>query len=213
MGEDGMNRRAVAADTNLLRHPTPRRYITAIEALRGHQITILPSVDTKLRRHLPIQAAKHIEQLARTRNLEADPRIAAALREAAGAALEWWETERKRNDSVYAYVSARDDKTYGRIAAELPDEAFTDEHDTDRWIYAEAMVHGVNVLASRNRETIIAEVLQEHFEARGGEPPVTVRSLWEHTSALAAVERPRPDRGTSSSLRAARRAPDTSGLP
>ena len=31
-----MKHAAIAADTNLLRHPTPRRYLTVFESLRHH---------------------------------------------------------------------------------------------------------------------------------------------------------------------------------
>ena len=179
---------AAAADTNLIRHPTPRRYITTLEALRGRQIVILPTVDIELRKHLPIQAAEHIADLARKKHVEAKEALPAAQEKAAEAALEWWEAERERNDSIYRFIAGRSDKTYGRAAARLPDDAFTDDNDADRWIYAQAMVHGVDVLASRNRHTIITERLEEHFAAQATGAPVAVRSLWEHTIALSQAE-------------------------
>ena len=179
-----MKSASVAADTNLLRHPTPRRYITTIEALRSRPIVILPSVNRELFKHLPIQAGEHTDRMARRKGLGEDDRIEGAKSAAAAAALQWWRGERERNDSVYLHVPEQETEDYAATAARLPGEAFTDDNDTDRWIYAEAMVHGVDVLASRNRNTILTEVLEEYFAARGQPtPPVAVRSLWEHTNA------------------------------
>ena len=181
---------SVAADTNLLRHPTPRRYITTIEALRSRPIVILPSVNRELYKHLSIQAGEHIDRMARHKGLGEDERIEESKTVAAAAALQWWRGERERNDSVYLHVPEQKAEDYAATAARLPGEAFTDDNDTDRWIYAEAMVHGVDVLASRNRNTILIEVLEEYFAARGQPtPPVAVRSLWEHTAAVAKAER------------------------
>ena len=180
----------VAADTNLLRHPTPRRYITAIEALRNRPIVILPSVNRELFKHLPIQAGENTDRMAQRTGLTEDDRIEDAKTAAAAAALQWWRGERERNDSIYLHVPEQETDDYAATATRLPGEAFADDNDTDRWIYAEAMVHGVDVLASRNRNTILTEVLEEYFAARGQPtPPVTVRSLWEHTAAVAKAER------------------------
>ena len=78
---------------------------------------------------------------------------------------------------------------YAGVAAALPGNAFADDNKNDQWIYAQAMVHDIDVLASRNRNTMLIEVLKEHFVACGyPDAPVTVRSLWEHTTALADAE-------------------------
>ena len=55
-----MNDAVIAADTNLLRHPTPRRYLTVLEALRARRVVVLPTIDGELRGHLPIQAKEFI---------------------------------------------------------------------------------------------------------------------------------------------------------
>ena len=60
-----MTHAAIAADTNLLRHPTPRRYLTVFEALRNRPVVVLPAVDTELHKHLPIQARDYIESTAK----------------------------------------------------------------------------------------------------------------------------------------------------
>ena len=56
-------------------------------------------------------------------------------------------------------------------------------------------MHGIDVLASRNRRTIYREVLARHFSARGlPNPPVAVLGLFEHTKTLAESEgRPLPE--------------------
>ena len=181
---------SVAADTNRLRHPTPRRYLTTIEALRSRPIVILPSVNRELLKHLPIQAGENTDRMAKRKELSEDDKIEGAKTAAAAAALQWWQGERERNDSIYLHVPEQETEAYATTAARLPGEAFTDDNDTDRWIYAEAMVHDVDVLASRNRNTILTEVLEEYFAARGQPtPPVAVRSLWEHTATVAKAER------------------------
>ena len=71
-----------------------------------------------------------------------------------------------------------------------PGAAFTDPNDNDQWVYAQAMAHRIDIVGSRNRRTIIAELLDEHFAAHGwARAPVRVRDLWEHTAAVAAQER------------------------
>ena len=79
---------AVAADTNLIRHPTPRRYLTALEMVRGRRVAILPMVDRELRVQLPRQAAAHIRGLCGQGGTGAGETGAAASA-AARAALEW----------------------------------------------------------------------------------------------------------------------------
>ena len=180
---------AIAADINLLRHPTPRRYITVIEALRDRPVVVLPSVNAELHRHLPIQAGEFIDSMARRKGVRDRTKLQATRTAGAAAALEWWRTERERNDTVYAHAHDLGLEHYGIIAAGLPSEAFTDDNDSDQWIYAEAIAHQIDVLASRNRNTILTEVLEEHFAAHGQpSPPVAVRSLWDHTTALAKAE-------------------------
>ena len=102
----------------------------------------------------------------------------------------WWQDERTRNDSAYLFVPDLGDEVYAGAVARLPSTAFTDANDNDQWIYAQAMAHRVDILGSRNRRTIIAELLDEHFVAHGWpRAPVRVRDLWEHTAAVAAQER------------------------
>ena len=179
----------VAADTNLLRHPTPRRYITVIEALRMRPIVVLPTVNSELHRHLPIQAGEYIDTMARRKGLKASEHLLKAKRAAGKAAHDWWLKESQRNDSVYQHVPDLGPQRYAIEAASLPSDAFTNHNDGDQWIYAQAMVHEVNVIASHNRHTILTEVLQEHFVNCGySDAPVAVSSLWEHTVAIAEAE-------------------------
>ena len=179
----------VAADTNLLRHPTPRRYLTVIEGLRNRPIVILPSVDAELARHLPLQIGEFIDDMAQRRSINDDAIIEAAKAAGATAALRWWRTERQRNDSVYEHPPNLGEEHYTVIAAQLPARAFTEEKKTDRWIYAEAMAHDVDVLASHNRNTILTQVLEQHFaKQRSQSRAVEIRGLFEHTVAVAEEE-------------------------
>ena len=91
---------SVAADTNLLRHPTPRRYLTTIEAIRSRPIVILPSVNRELLKHLPIQAGENTDRMAKRKKVSEDDKIEGAKTAAAAAALQWWQGERERNDSI-----------------------------------------------------------------------------------------------------------------
>jgi hypothetical protein len=179
----------VAADTNLLRHPTPRRYLTVIEALRDRSVMVLPTVNGELHRHLPIQAGEYIDVMARRKGLDEHAALRSAKAAAGAAAIEWWRRERERNDSAYTHAPDLGPEHYAGVAAALPSKAFADDNKNDQWIYAQAMVHDIDVLASRNRNTMLIEVLKEHFVASGyPDAPVTVRSLWEHTTALADAE-------------------------
>ena len=68
----------LAPDTQLLRHPTTRRDITAIESARGRQVIVLPSVDHELKRHLSMQMGEHLDQVAKRERRTSDPRLAEA---------------------------------------------------------------------------------------------------------------------------------------
>ena len=101
----------------------------------------------------------------------------------------WWESESKPNDSVYVHTPAFDTRRYARTVASLPSCAFLDEDKDDQTIYADAMNYGATVLVTHARATIIDELLERHFIAAGAAaPPVTVRSLWNETVAIAESE-------------------------
>ena len=185
-----MSLEPVAADTNLLRQPTTRRYITTMESARGRQIIILPTVDHELKRHLPMQMGEHLDWLARSDKKTEHPMLGEAKAQGGNAAGLWWRDERQRNRSVYRFATERDWQEYSKAIASLPSAAFTDKNTNDQSIYAEAIVHGANVLSTRNRNTIIEEVLTEHFQREGyAEAPVVLRNLWQQTVAIAKAER------------------------
>ncbi len=94
----------VAADTNLVRHSTPRRYLTVMEDLRGRRIAILPTVAHELRGHIPLQAAAYVRGICERDERWSGGQIQTAARAVGGAAVEWWEDWRLRNDSVYEHV-------------------------------------------------------------------------------------------------------------
>ena len=181
---------AVAADTNLIRHPTPRRYLTSIEGMRGRRVAILPMVDAELEGNLPMQAATYIQRLCRSDRIAGPDNVDRAAGAAARAAAEWWDQERLRNTSTYTHLHDLGKQEYVRRSAVLPEAAFTDDNDSDRQIYAQAWAHGIDVLASRNRNTILRDRLEAHFTERGLQaPPVTVKGLLDHTAAIAREER------------------------
>ena len=150
---------------------------------------VLPSVDRELQKHLPIQARDYIESMAEKQRLTDEQKIQLAKSTAASAASGWWRDERTRNDPCYVFAMDLGEEVYAQAVAQLPAAAFTDDNDSDQWIYAEAMAHDVNVLASDNRKTILTDVLEEHFRGKKqAQTPITVKTLWDHTVAVAAAE-------------------------
>ncbi len=77
----------VAADTNLVRHSTPRRYLTVLEDLRGCRIAILPTVAHELRGHIPLQAAAYVRGICERDGKWTGSQIQTAARASAGAAV------------------------------------------------------------------------------------------------------------------------------
>ena len=122
---------AVAADTSLIRRPTPRRYLAALEDLRGRRIAILPMVDRELKRQLLEQAADYVCGLCRKDGIQD---AIAAVKAAGRAAAEWWAEERGRNDSTYMHMPDLGDLHYYDASMELPGDAFTDRNGSDRFI-------------------------------------------------------------------------------
>jgi len=180
---------SVAADTNIVRQSTPRRYLTALEALRGRRVAILPMVDTELRVELYTQAAENIRTRCRRAGIGSGDFIAAAQDAAGLMAEEWWMAERSHNRSAYEYLPDRGWESYRGFVGDLPREAFSDENPSDLTIYAQAWAHGVDFLASRNRNSISRELLDDHFTGKGQpSPPVAIRGLYEHTRAVAESE-------------------------
>ena len=179
----------VAPDTNLLRQPNTRRYITAMESARNRRVIILPTVDRELQRHLPAQMGEYLDGMAKQNDKTDHPRLGDAKALGGEAAGTWWASERGRNSSVYRFVSERQGHEYARTIARLPSEAFTDKNTNDKSIYAEAIVHGANVLSTRNRKSILEEVLTEHFQReRNAAAPVALRNLWQQTVVVAKAE-------------------------
>ncbi len=180
---------AVAADTNLLGHPAPRRYLTDPEELRGRRVAILSMVDSEPGRELYSQAVGHIQNMCRQAGVRRAEDARAATEAAASAVVEWWDGEPVRNSSAYTHMPDLGGVHYRSVVADLQAAAFTDSRDSDLCIYAQAWAHGVDVLAGRNRRTIRRENLKTHSARRGyPNPPVMVRGLYEHTSIIAESE-------------------------
>ncbi len=79
----------VAADTNIIRNPTPQRYLPAFEDLRGRRIAILPVVDEELRSELPSQAVDSIPKRCRRAKVRDLVSVKATM-EAAILVVEKW---------------------------------------------------------------------------------------------------------------------------
>ena len=185
----------VAADTNLIKHPTTRRFLTAIEDLRGRKVVIVPTANFELRRHIPAETGDYIIRTCQRRNLEAS-QTALAVDAASAGAGDWWEAERTRNDSAYLILPEPDgdlQERYNSAAAFLPKSAFKDRNNNDRMIYAEAWVHDIDVLASRNFNSIRRKPIAERFADFGKSKPITIRTLYEHTEAIAEEENRKVD--------------------
>jgi len=179
----------VAADTNIIRQSTPRRYLTCLEGLRNRRIAVLPMVRDELDRHLPAQASEHIRRLCERDGKGSPQEIDTAARAASRAAGTWWQDESARNSSAYMCLADMGQEAYNDATSLVPGSAFTEENGNDRLIYAQAMLHGIDVLASRNRRTVLQKVLEEHFAKRGQpEPPVTIRGLYGHTCVISKEE-------------------------
>ncbi len=129
---------AVAAGTNLIRHSTPRRYLTVLEDLRGRRVAILPMVDHELRGHIPAQAAAYVRGICERDGTWSQRQVQDAARAAGSAATDWWEDWRFRNDSIYEHVPDLGTSHYSLIVASLPEEAFRDSNGNDQLIYAQA---------------------------------------------------------------------------
>ncbi len=180
---------AVAADMNLIRQSTTRRYLSVMEELRGRRPAILPTVDIELVHQLPFAAAAEIRSLGRKIGKWSDRKIAFAAMAAGEAAGEWWEEERTRNSTAYMRIPSLGDLRYAKVGSALPDDAFMDKNTNDQIIYAQALVHEIDVLASRNRRTILRKRLDRHFAGLGyPQAPVSIRNLYEHTISVAAQE-------------------------
>ncbi len=185
MTENGI----IAPDTNLLRNPSPGRYLAALEALRGRRIAILPLVAHELRMKIPEAAADDVRRLCRWKGIGSTADVDVAIDEAVEAAAGWLPDERGRNDSVYLHLPDLGIPRYRSFSGRLPGDAFTDRNGNDRIIYAQAWAHGIDVLGSRNRTSILLPLLEEHFTALGhSTPPVTVRGLFDHTAHISRTE-------------------------
>ncbi len=180
----------VAADTELVRHSTPRRCLTVLEDLRGRRVAILPTVAHELRGRIPLQAAAYVRGIRERDGKWSGSQIQTAARAAGAEAAEWWEDWRLRNDSIHEHVPDPGTSHYSLTVASLPDEAFLDTDGNDQLVHAQAWAHGIDILASRNRRSVVRKELERHFAALDGPlPPIEVRNLHEHTTAVAGTER------------------------
>ena len=177
----------VTTDTNLLLHPTPRRYLTALEELRARKVLILPTTDREVRYLIQKQAADHYRKNAKRDRKTNEHQIGESEDKAIRNAAWWWANERTCTQSAYIFARSLGEPLYEHMKARTPAHAFKNEND--RRIYAEAMAHKVNVLTSTNRKSVKVKEIEKHFRTQGiATPPVAVHSLWEHTLDIAQRE-------------------------
>jgi len=159
--------------------------------MRERRVLVLPTVDLEMQRHVGIVAARYIQRKFGKSRRATRERLRQAVMEAERQALQWWQEEVGRNDSCFLHVGvgeAGSDK-YREAESRLPASAFSGENPADRDIYAEAWVHGADVLASRNVRTTDRNEIEEWFLEAGEQGmPVEIRGLWEHTVKTARSE-------------------------
>ena len=170
----------ITVDTSTLLTPSPRRFVTTLQALRGETIPILPTVEQQMQHRLPRLAMLDME-----RRLELKPppdsRIARQAIEAAGhASLEWWEAEKKRNDTIYEWLDPNltRRRSYQAEFMRLPASAFADENEEDQMIAAEAIAHHLPLLVGRNDGNIDREAINQAIR-RGQCAPIEIVSIRE----------------------------------
>lgn len=176
----------VAADTNILRQPTTRRYLTSLEELRGRPVAVLPTVNFETVRQLQRLAKRYVQQRCERHGINDRGSISLAVDAAREAAVEWWQEERFRNDSAYVHVADLGELHYTGMSNLLPADAFADDNEGDSMIYAQAWAHDLDILATRNRRSIDRDRIKDWFRRQGQTaPPVDVRGLYEHTRIIA----------------------------
>ena len=186
----------IAVDTSTLLTPSPRRFVTTLQALRGEMIPILPTVEQQMQRRLPRLAMLDME---RRLKLKPPPnsRIACQAIEAAGhASLEWWEAEKKRNDTIYEWLDPNltRQRSYQAEFMRLPASAFADENEEEQMIAAEAIAHHLPLLVSQNYRSIDQEAINQAIR-RGQCAPIEIVSIREGVQNISQYDG-RPVHGT-----------------
>ncbi len=128
----------IAPDINLLRNPSPRRYLTALEALRGRRVTILPLVTHELEMKIPVKAADDVRKLFHRKGIGNTVGVDIVIDEAVESAAGWLPEERVRNGSVYLHLPDLGITRYRSLSEGLPSGAVSDQSGIDRTSYIQA---------------------------------------------------------------------------
>lgn len=144
----------LAPSTDLVLPPRMRRFLTAVQEMRGHDTIILSAVYNELNIKLPHIARRQFLD----ENRGAVEQTHAKILEVVGhAARVWNDAEMLRNDRAWTVVDHSDaHKTeYHDIAELIPhciflDVRFNRQNTTDHLIVAQAVYHRVPVLATAN---------------------------------------------------------------
>lgn len=147
----------IAPDTNLLGFITPRRLLTALQEMRGHAVFMLPTVGDEMEVRVMLAAERQFRQRAVATSGNDAASLDQVMGEVRSEVLHWLQEEMHRNDAAWTALDPRRERAeeYGRVMARMPGGLFLDEREGrmnvgDRRIVAEAVVHGVPVLATAN---------------------------------------------------------------
>lgn len=151
------------ADTNLLLHPTPRRFLLGAAGYREEPVLLAPTVAFELERNLPVVESLAWERRARESDAHMPEGQTRAMRQATGtAALRWLQEEMERPDSPLKCMVLFDSEismAARAIRRGIPDEAFVvrgtkDNPNGDEMVVSEAIAYGADLLLTNNVQTL-----------------------------------------------------------
>lgn len=158
------------ADTNLLLHSTPRRYLLGVAAYRDEPVLLTPTVALELELNLPEVEYQAWKRRAKEIDANAPDHLVERLQDAAGmASASWLRHELARPDGPLRRMD-RSDGSFVRearaIRRHLPDAAFavrgTEAVPTgDERVVSEAIAYGADLLLTNNVQSMNHHVVNE----------------------------------------------------
>lgn len=151
-------------DTNRLCTVTPRRFFGSLQESKNARLTLLPRIQTEMLKAIPaIETANFYKPYKLHQQLynSHDPKkIATAAGEIRDKCQQWLENEFTNSSSIFKVL--KHDKEHKETAilieSMIPETCFKkyDIYDVinDKTIIAEALVHGVHIIATNNINTI-----------------------------------------------------------
>lgn len=148
----------IAPDTNVFEGVTSRRFLTALQEMRGHQTVVLPTVAVELTWRVMVVAERHFARREDPTGERRDSReFQDAVRNVRRAARQWLRNEFGRNDAAWVCPDPHRERAneYEGVTERVPRTLFRDARDgrkqvNDIQIVAEAVVHKVPVVATSN---------------------------------------------------------------